>query len=118
MVPLSELKPVDAGHSPEVSVKGLYEDFANRPEIKKYMPSKVYKGRMLNKEYLFNIVSSLTNQELQEILQHANAQLNSIDDQQQRSEAILMVEQMAQAMQAYPWISVSIYLSIILSFIK
>ena len=91
-VPLSELKPVDAGHFPEVSVKGLYEDFANRPEIKKYMPPKVNKGRTLNKEYFFNIVSTFANQELQEILQHANAQRNSIDDQQQRSEAILMSE--------------------------
>ena len=91
-IPLSELKQVDAGQFPEVSVKGLYEDFANRPEIKKYMPPKVNKGRTLNKEYFFNIVSTFANQELQEILQHANAQRNSIDDQEQRSEAILMSE--------------------------
>ena len=44
------------------------------------MPPKVNKGRTLNKEYFFNIVSTFANQELQEILQHANAQRNSIDD--------------------------------------
>ena len=63
-VPLSDLKPVDAGHFPEVSVKGLYDDFASRPEIKKFLPPHVNKGRTMDKKYFFDIVNTFAHQEL------------------------------------------------------
>ena len=57
-LPLVDLKPVAAGHYPEVSVKHLYDEFSVREEINKYMPPKLNKGRTLDKAYFFNIINS------------------------------------------------------------
>ena len=57
-LPLADLKPVNAGNYPEVSVKHLFDEFSVRPQIQKYMPPKLNKGRTLWKEYFFNIVNS------------------------------------------------------------
>ena len=43
------VKPVDVGNYPEVSVKALYKEFADRPEILPYMPPKINKGRSCDK---------------------------------------------------------------------
>ena len=107
LCPLSELKPVAIGHYPEVSVKTLYPMYCDRPEVRDYLPSKLAKGRSLDKTYFFNILNTFVHDELQKILSHAHEQRNSIADQQQRSEAIMLSEQMAEDLFKFPWISVS-----------
>ena len=83
LIPLKELKQVEAGHFPEVSVKGLYEEFSQRAALQPYMPPKLGKGKQLDKRYFFNVVNTLYEEELQSILQHANAQRNSVEEQAQ-----------------------------------
>ena len=58
------MRSVAVGHYPEVSVKALYEEYKDRPEVKPYWPPKVSKGRTLNKEYFFNIMNTFVNEEL------------------------------------------------------
>ena len=81
LCPLSELKPVAIGHYPEVSVKALFPMYCDRPEVRDYFPSKVCKGRSLDKTYFFNILNKFVHNELQAILSHAHTQRNSIADQ-------------------------------------
>ena len=107
LCPLSELKPVAIGHYPEVSVKTLFPMYCDRAEVRDYLPSKMCKGRSLDKTYFFNILNTFVHDELQAILSHAHSQRNSIADQQQRSEAIMLSEKMAEDLFKYPWISVS-----------
>ena len=45
LLPRAEVKFVDVGHYPEVSVKNMYEEFAKRPQVVLYMPPKINKGR-------------------------------------------------------------------------
>ena len=102
-LPLIDLRPVEAGHYPEVSVKHLYDEFSVRPEIQKYMAPKLNKGRTLDKEYFFNIVNSHYSKELQSILKHASVQRNTEQEVQEKRESILMSEKMAELMFAQPF---------------
>ena len=64
LIPLKQLKPVEMGHYPELSVKKLYEEFSKRSDIQIYMPPKVGKGRQLEKRYFFNIANTIYEDEL------------------------------------------------------
>ena len=63
LVPLSELRPVEVGHYPEVSVLNLWPQYKDRPEVRDYFPSKLPKGRSLDKAYFFNILSTFLGNE-------------------------------------------------------
>ena len=41
----ANVKWVDVGYYPEISVKSLYVEFAEREEVKPYLPPKINKGR-------------------------------------------------------------------------
>ena len=105
----SSLKTVDVGNYPEISVKSQYNDFAERAEIKPYMPPKINKGRQCDKEYFWNIVNSLCEEEVEAIIDHANNQRNLVGDGELKQESITMTDEMVQLMQKYPWISVSTF---------
>ena len=45
LLPKADVKWVDVGHYPEISVKSLYIHFAEREDIKVYLPPKINKGR-------------------------------------------------------------------------
>ena len=64
LLPLAELKPVEVGNFPEVSVNALYKDFAERPTVAPYMPPKITKGKGLDKTFFFNVISTLHEEEL------------------------------------------------------
>ena len=64
LLPLAELKPVEVGNFPEVSVKQMYKDFSDRDTVKMFMPPKVFKGKGLDKTYFFNVVNTLHEEEL------------------------------------------------------
>ena len=64
LLTLKELKPVDVGHYPELSVKKLYAEFAQREALKPYLPPKVTKNKQVDKEYFFNVVNTLFEDEL------------------------------------------------------
>lgn len=64
LLPLKDTKPINVGNYQEISVKGLYEDFANRPLLKPYMPPKINQGRQCMKEFFFTLVNSFYGEEL------------------------------------------------------
>ena len=72
-LPRSSLKSVDVGNYPELSVKAMYKEFVTRADVEPYMPPKINKGRQADKEYFFNVVNTLHEEELQSMLDHANA---------------------------------------------
>ena len=68
LLPLKGLKVVEMGHYPELSVKKLFAEFANRAEVKIYMPPYVGKGKQIEKKYFFNVVNTLHEDELQSMI--------------------------------------------------
>ena len=82
LVKLADLKPVNVGNHEECSVKALYKEFSERPNLKPYMPPKLYKGRQLDKTYFFNIINTFCGEELEAILRHAHKLRNSVEEEE------------------------------------
>ena len=64
LLKLSELKTVNVGNFQEVSVKHLYDDFSKREDLTTYFPDTIPKGKQIDREYFFNIVNTICNEEL------------------------------------------------------
>ena len=105
-----EIKPVDVEHYPEISVKGLYSEFADRADVAFYMPPKINKGRQCDKEYFWTVVNTLYEQEVEAMVGHANYQRTGVDGGDLEQEAITVSNEMMDLMQKHPWVSVSTYL--------
>ena len=75
---------------PELSVKTLYAEYAERPEIKPYLPPKLYKGRSCDKSYFWNVVNTVTEGEVEAMVHHANSQRNAVDSGDMNQESITM----------------------------
>lgn len=73
LMKLKNLKTVNVGFYPEVSVKNLYDDYSSRADVKPYLPDKLPVGKQMDKEYFFNIVNTLYEEELQMMMQYANS---------------------------------------------
>ena len=60
---MSELKLVNVGNYPELSVKNLWAEFSERKILKPYMPPKVYKDRYVEKDYFFDMLNTFCHDE-------------------------------------------------------
>ena len=89
-MPKNGVKPVDAGCYPELSVKTLYAEYAERPEIQPYLPPKINKGRSCDKSYFWNVVNTVTEGEVEAMVDHANSQRNAVDSGDMNQESITM----------------------------
>ena len=98
-----------------MTVKALYAEYGERPEIKPYLPPKVYQGRSCDKTYFWNVVNTVTSGEVEAMVDHANSQRNAVDSGDMNQESITMSQQMLDLMQAHPWVSVSTVICIILT---
>ena len=72
------------------------------------MPPKIHKGRQCDKEYFWNVVNSLFEDEVSAILDHANRLRNGTDEGDLIKESISMTQEWNDLMQQFPWASVSI----------
>ena len=93
-LPQSEVKSCDVGHYPEVSVKALYEEYAQRKEVEPYMPPKLHKGRTLNKKYFWDVVGSIFPDEISSTIQYANEQRNSVQSSLNKESPIVVSQEM------------------------
>ena len=55
----------------ELSVKNLYDGFMQLEGVQLYFPDKYPKGRVCDREYMFNVVHTLHEDIVSEIIQHA-----------------------------------------------
>ena len=78
----SEIKPVDVGNFPELSIKVMYADFNQREAVKPYMPPKINKGRQLDKEYFWNVINTLYEAEVEAIVVNAHRVRKDVDSGQ------------------------------------
>ena len=55
----------------ELSVKKLYENFMMLAGVTYYFPDTYPKGRVCDREYMFNVVNTLHEEVVTEVVQHA-----------------------------------------------
>ena len=114
LLKLTQIKPVNAGNFPEVSVKNLFKEFSIRPEIVPYMPPiTTKKMKQLDRKYFFTVVNSFFPEEIYDIIHHASSQRNAIKEVEEKRESIMMSQEMAKEMFRFPYVSVSNLLSLL-----
>ena len=69
---LSEVKFVHVIKYEELSVKNLYDKFMTLQGVQDYFPDKYAKGRVIDREFMFNVVNTLHEEIVIEIIQYAH----------------------------------------------
>ena len=72
LLPLNSVKRVNMPHYDELSVFKLWPDMMHDSEFMKYFPSKFPKGRLPDRTYFFNILNTLMEPYVEQIMTHAN----------------------------------------------
>ena len=66
-----DVKRVNVIKFDELSVKNLYDNFMTLEGVNDYFPDSYPKGRVCDREYMFNVVNTLHEDVVTEILNHA-----------------------------------------------
>ena len=74
----------------ELSVKNLYDGLMQLEGCLLYFPDSYPKGRVCDREYMFNVVNTLHEEIITEILQHALRQRHILNEDFQKQESILI----------------------------
>ena len=69
---LSEVSFIQVPRNDELSVTNLYPKFKLDPQIMMYLPDRLPKGRLPDRDYLFNIVNTLYPDYTQALIRQAN----------------------------------------------
>ena len=72
LLKLSEVKWKNVPFYDELAVKKIWPDVQNDPEVMFFMPSKLPKGRVPDREYRFNVLNTLRESYVRSICEFAN----------------------------------------------
>ena len=72
LLKLSEVKFKNVPFYDELAVKKIWPDVQNDSEVMFYMPSKLPKGRVPDREYLFNVLNTVREGYVRSICEFAN----------------------------------------------
>ena len=89
----------------ELSVVNIWPMMKENKQIMKYFPNKLPKGRVPDREYFFNILNTFQPLYVDQIIQHANAQRNSVASEAQAKETIEVSDKWWNALNASPFLS-------------
>ena len=64
MMIYSKVSQVSWPNYSEISVTKLWPEFKKRPLVMEYMPSKINKGRQIDKKYFFDILNTIYPEEM------------------------------------------------------
>ena len=87
-----DVRHVEVTKFDELSVKNLYDEFMTLAGVKHYFPDTYPKGRVCDREYMFNIVNTLHENVVSEILKHALEQRHSLNVDFKEKESIMITD--------------------------
>ena len=105
LLELKEVKWINVPLFDELSVVNMWPMMKEEKEIMMYFPSKLPKGRVPDREYFFNILNTFQPLYVDQIIQHANAQRNSVASDAQTKETIEVSDKWWNALNASPFLS-------------
>ena len=87
----------------ELSVKNLYDKLIQLPCMEAFFPDKYPKGRLCDREYLFNIANTLHPAVMKELIEYALAQRHNVQGQDMEKEAVIATEHWASELRSMPF---------------
>ena len=92
-------------HFDELSVINLWPDMQKDEIFMKYMPSRFPKGRLPDRTYFFNILNTIMEPYVAELIKHANLQRTTAKNEAQAIQTIEVTDEWYQKLQSIPFIS-------------
>ena len=89
----------------EFSVKELWTDMKDSEDFMKYFPAQFPKGRLPDRAYFFNIMNTLMEDYVQQIIKHANVQRSSPASQAMAASTIEVTDEWYEKLSAIPFVS-------------
>ena len=105
LLDLKNVKWINVPLYDELSVVNIWPMTKENKQIMMYFPNKLPKGRVPDREYFFNILNTFQPLYVDQIIQHANAQRNSVASEAQAKETIEVSDKWWNALNASPFIS-------------
>ena len=105
MLPHSAAKMVNVPHFDELSVKRLWPHAKKMPEIMRFFPNSLPKGRLPDRTYFWTILNTLNPEYVRQLIDHAVAARNAAGEAHDEEEAIVFTAQMAEVLKDAPMIS-------------
>ena len=72
LMKMADIKWCNPPRYDEISVANLYPKFANDPAVSVYLPSKLPKGKMVDRAYFFNILNTVYEERVTAMIEHSN----------------------------------------------
>ena len=89
----------------ELSVVKIWPMIQTDPEVMKYFPDKLPKGRVPDRNYFFNLLNTCQPEYVENIITNANEQRNSTANEEKAKEAIEVTEDWWNALNSMPFMS-------------
>jgi hypothetical protein len=91
---------------PEISVKNLYEDAFNDPEVAKYLPTQEQmSGRLPERAFFFGVLGTLKRHYMTEIIKEAHEKRFKIPEDNKNKDAILVADSWMEELTKHPYYS-------------
>lgn len=101
----TEVDYINVPHYEELSVKALWPQFADDPEVSKYFPDTFAEGKGPARDYFFNVVHTVQGDFLEQLLEHANAQRMTTAGERGQLESIKISEYWEEQLKDMPYLS-------------
>ena len=89
---MDKIKPIKVPLLAEINVKDLWAKYREMPELNRYLPDRVPKGRQLDRTFFFNIMNTVAPDTLREIIDHSLKVRNVTDTELEKKETIELTE--------------------------
>ena len=70
-----------------------------------YFPDKLPKGRVMSKEYFYNVWNTLHPDSVQNVIEYANSQRYSVDNEKVQQNSIIITDDWQQQIDKMPFMS-------------
>ncbi len=93
LIPRSQLRPIVVPNYDELSVKNLWADAKDDPELNVFFPNHDKDKKLPPREYFFNVLNTIQPEYLDQIIRHAQNQREERKGDDQLAEKIEITEE-------------------------
>ena len=105
LLKMSEVNFCNVPAFDEIGVKALYSKVIKLPGMGKYFPSSLPKGKQCCKQYMYNVWNTVYPEDVQAVLEKANANRYAIDAEKVKEQTIVITQEWKEQLEAMPFVS-------------
>ena len=101
-----DVHPIEIPNYPEISVKNLYDDAMNDPEVAQYLPTlKQTSNKLPERQFFFGVLSTLCQEYVQEIVREAHERRFKLPENDLKKQGIMISDTWLEELKKHPYFS-------------